>query len=336
MKTYSKRLLYFFYYLKESDLKQLKSFIRYASSCTGYSRVKIISDSVNCVFIYNISLKDYFYFRFFELDKIERDKWAGTGYMYEFQLKMNPKHARVLLEDKIRFLSHFKPFVNRKFYSLDELISKPEYADKILTNSSGHLVLKASHGQIGAEVEVINCNDFTGPLLIVYMKKKKYDLAEDYVIQHSSLKQLSPSGLNTVRMFTQLDNGRVDLLGARLRISVNSPVDNMAAGNLAAPVDIKTGIVTGPGVYSDITKEDKAVHPLTGISIKDFTVPHWPEVIELAKKAALFTPENRSVGWDIAITETGVELIEGNHNWCKLLWQLPVKQGLKSELNKYL
>ena len=31
----------------------------------------------------------------------------------------------------------------------------------------------------------------------------------------------------------------------------------------------------------------------------------------------------------------GPELIEGNHDWCKLLWQLPVNKGLKHVLEKY-
>jgi hypothetical protein len=331
-----RRFSYLIYYLKESDFKQLIYFIKYARKVTGSSRLKIIVDSLKCVFIYNISLKDYFCFRFFELDHVERIKWAGTGYMYEYQLKMNPKEARDLLEDKIRFLNHFQPFINRAHNSLVTLRSNLKIAEEMLENSSGRLVLKGSHGQVGAEVEVIKCIDFTAPVLIEYMKKMKYDLAEEYVIQHPSLMELSASGLNTVRVFTQLQDGIVHFLGARLRVSVNSPVDNMAAGNLAAPVDIETGIVTGPGVFSDITKEDKAVHPLTGVAIKGFVVPHWNKVAELARNAALHTPENRSVGWDIAITGTGPELIEGNHNWCKILWQLPVKQGLKSELDKYL
>ena len=68
---------------------------------------------------------------------------------------------------------------------------------------------------------------------------------------------------------------------------------------------------------------------MTGKAYSGLIVPYWREVTELANKAAMLSPENRSVGWDIAITANGPELIEGNHNWCKLLWQLPVKQGLK-------
>jgi hypothetical protein len=213
--------------------------------------------------------------------------------MYEYQLKMNPKESRVILEDKIRFLHHFRRFVNRSFYSINEISENGKIAEVLLNNWSGKLVLKGSHGQVGAEVEVITCNQFSPGSLTDYMRSKKYDLAEEYVIQHSQLMALSPSGLNTVRVFTQLDNDKIIILGARLRISVNSPVDNMAAGNLAAPVDERSGIISGNAVYSDITLEERSIHPVTGQPITGFTVPYWDQVVSLAREAALHTPENR-------------------------------------------
>ena len=49
--------------------------------------------------------------------------------------------------------------------------------------------------------------------------------------------ELSPSGLNTIRIITQInEQGGVDIIAARLRITVNSSVDNLAAGNIAAPI----------------------------------------------------------------------------------------------------
>lgn len=331
-----RRIFYFFYYLKETDFSQLMSFIKYSASKTGRSKIRITADVVGCVLKYNISLKDYFCFRFFELSNDARKEWAGTGFMYQYQLRMNPRGDREVLDDKIRFFYHFKPYIKRAFYSLNELKADQRKAEQMLGNPSGLLVLKGSHGQIGAEVEVIHCHEYTSTSLLNHMKTKNYDLIEEYVFQHPELMALSPSGLNTVRIFTQLHEGIVDFLGARLRVSVNSTVDNMAAGNLAAPIDIDSGVVTGPGVFSDITKEDQLIHPVTGKPIKGFVIPFWEEVLALARNAALNTPKNKSVGWDIAVTGTGPELIEGNHNWCKLLWQLPVKRGLKRELEKYL
>jgi hypothetical protein len=159
---------------------------------------------------------------------------------------------------------------------------------------------------------------------------------EDFVQQHDELNKLSPSGLNTVRIITQLDaKNEVDILGARLRITINSSIDNLAAGNIAAPINMETGKVEGSGVYSDITKKEERIHPITGIQIIGFQIPFWKESLQMVKDAALLHPENRSIGWDVAITNNGPELIEGNHDWCKLLWQLPVKKGLKPILKRH-
>ena len=162
------------------------------------------------------------------------------------------------------------------------------------------------------------------------MRSRNFDLVESRVAQHPALQTLSPSGVNTVRIFTCLDgNDRCQILGCRLRISVNSPVDNMAAGNLAASVEEETGRVYGPGVYSDITRAPEALHPVTGISIKNFQIPFWPETLAMVREASELHTQNRSIGWDIVITSEGPGLIEGNHDWCKLVWQLPVGRGLK-------
>jgi hypothetical protein len=331
-----RRILYFVYYIRKTDFRQLKAFSDYSVAVTGKSRMWIFMDVIASVFRYNISLKDYFCFRFFEINSEERREWAGTGFMYQYQLQMNPEGSRDVLLDKIRFLNHFRSFVSRRFCSLSDFINDHQLARLMLEDPSGSIVLKNSRGQVGAEVEVVRCRDFDTASLAAYMRRMKYDLIESYIVQHPDLMALSPTGLNTVRIFTQIHDGKVELLGSRLRISVNSPVDNMAAGNLAAPLNNESGVVSGPGIYSDITKQDQSIHPITGAMISGFHVPFWKEVVDLSVKAAMLTPENKSVGWDIAITSTGPELVEGNHNWCKLLWQMPVRKGLKTMILKYI
>jgi hypothetical protein len=331
-----KKLFYLAYYIKETPKGKFFKFLDVAAKFSGRSKLNILSDVVGASLKHNISVLDYFYFRFYEKNECERQKWAGTGYMYEYQLKMNPKVSRDVLEDKRIFLEKYHDFVLHKFVTLEQIEnSEPNFA-KIMNNPSGKIVFKDALGQCGFGIEITNAKDWTRETLVQHMKAKKFNLLESFVQQANELQELSPSGLNTIRIFTQLTkNDEVVFLGCRLRISVNSQVDNMASGNMAAVVDYHTGVVISDGIYSDISKSDSEIHPVTGVRINGFVVPFWKETIEMITKAALLDARNRSVGWDIAITSQGPELIEGNHNWCKLLWQLPEKKGLKHLIAPY-
>jgi hypothetical protein len=128
----------------------------------------------------------------------------------------------------------------------------------------------------------------------------------------------------------------VEILGARMRISVNTWVDNLASGNIATAVDLETGQLKGLGIYSDITKDRVSDHPVSGIRLEGYQIPLWEQCLDLVKRAALHRPENRAVGWDVVLTEKGPEGLEGNHNWCKILWQIPIDTGLKHVLEKHL
>lgn len=336
MKKYVNRTKYLGYYLKNLDYRLFKKFISYASHETGTSEFSLWVDAIKAIYKHNIGLMDYFIFRFYEKSLIERSKWVGTGYKYEFDLKTNPLVTRVILEDKIKFYEAYTPFIKHSYCTIDDLTLDKGNAHDVLNNKSGKIVIKDSMGQCGWDVEVVNSSDYTSGELVAYMKKKGFNLAEEFIQQHEEINRLSPSGLNTVRMISMINNdGGVDLLGARMRISVNSQVDNLASGNIACPIDLDTGRIIGYGVYSDITKGPVKVHPVTGVDLMGFQIPMWEEIMEATRNIALHRPENRGVGWDVAVTESGPDFIEGNHNWCKILWQIPVNEGLKHILEKY-
>lgn len=330
-----KRAIYLGYYLKQLDGNKFILFLNHVKHVTGRSNLSILWDILKSVFIYNISVLEYFQFHFYNLTKQQRATWAGTGHMYEYQLKMNPLDKREILENKTLFYKYYSDFFVHQVAGIEELSSNPALADSILANSSGKLVFKSSDGNCGSEVEIRFCKEFDRDSILTHMKASGYGVVEEFLVQHPELDRLSPSAVNTVRIFTQLtEHDDVEILGCRLRISVNSPVDNMAAGNLAAPIDEATGRLAGPGVYSDITKREEEFHPVTDVRIPGFQIPFWDETLAMIKKAALHHRQNRSIGWDIVVTEQGPGLIEGNHDWCKLLWQLPVKKGLKSVLKE--
>jgi hypothetical protein len=327
--TALRRFAYLAYYLSRMDWSRLWKFARFVYN---EKRISFLYQALDCLqssIRHNVSPLEYYQFHFFDQSFDSRLKWAGTGFMYEFQLSANPPKARSLLADKRRFYAAYRKFFKHQMIDLDEFERNPERAVALFRDNS-ILVCKASFGNCGRQVAFFETTGKDISQLRIFLNTGKYDLVETFAPQHESLCKLSPSAVNTVRIFTMLnDKHEVAILGCRLRISVNCRVDNLAAGNLAAPIDELTGIVTGPGVYSDITRPDEPIHPITKVPIIGFQVPYWQETLKLAKEAALLHPQNRSIGWDIVVTPEGPGLIEGNHDWCKLVWQLPVRQGLK-------
>ena len=331
--TLVRRLVYFGYYIRQLDWQMLDKFMRHLRAETGWSKLRQWAHIVRESLRFNISILEYYQFRFFELPEEQKGEWAGTGTMYEFQRRANPPATRGLLRDKREFYRAYKSFFKHEVYSLNDLKGAPETVEILLANNE-KLVFKDATGSCGTGVSIRPVDEMMPGQLIEYMERERFDLVETFVEQHAALNALSPSAVNTVRIFTQISSDRgYEVIGCRLRISVDSPVDNLAAGNMAAPIDPETGVLNGPGVFSDITRQPAEVHPITGVPVVGFQVPYWPETLDLVREASLLHPENRSVGWDVVVTEHGPGLIEGNHDWCKLVWQLPVRRGLKHLLD---
>jgi hypothetical protein len=104
-------------------------------------------------------------------------------------------------------------------------------------------------------------------------------------------------------------------------------VDNMKAGGLIAPVELKSGRLGeawkgyggGPCVR----------HPATGAEIAGRTLPDWPAAVALAERAhAVAFADYTLVGWDIGLTEDGPVLIEGNSKPGVLMPQRAARRGL--------
>ena len=333
-----KRILYFGYYIKKLNKTLFRKFLNYAMLETGRSKWSMCRDIFRHSIKYNTSILEYFQFGFYKPDCTEEQKaaWAGTGYMYEFQKYMNPRKYRALLEDKIVFDKLYGKYMHHHAIPLEELKADKSLGQQVLANPSGKIVFKIKDGGCGRGVEVAQAKDYNVEKMIAHMEERGADLVEDFVQQHELINQLAPTALNTVRIITQLrPNGEVDIVGCRLRISVHGVTDNLAGGNIAAFIDPETGIVTDNGMYSDITKREEEYHPVTGVKIKGIQIPYWQESIALVKEMAALDSRNRSIGWDLAITSDGPDVIEGNREWCKLLYQLPAKHGLKPVLQGY-
>jgi len=139
---------------------------------------------------------------------------------------------------------------------------------------------------------------------------------QNELIQHTHLLNLNPGCLNTLRIDTYTNNNNNSkVMSSFLRMGVNeSFVDNVSSGGIFVGVNINNGRLF-KNAYSDFTHgraKTFSYHPLTEKIFNDFQIPFFPEALDLAIKAAQLIPGLKLIGWDIAITETGPILIEGN------------------------
>lgn len=284
---------------------------------------------------HNVTPLEFFTLRFYDKSEKERSEFISARTLAKFQSLMNHPQHKDIIGDKIKFLAHFKDFVHRKWATLEMLQHNRELAEDFLKDEKGMVVVKNAKGQSGRQVKVVDTKGLKVNELLTLMESSNFNLIEEYVVQHDDFMKLAPRGLNTIRVLTQLHNGVPVIISTSLRLSLYGNVDNLSMGNIVMPVDLETGIVTDAGTYLDVTKENLAVHPLTGVSIKGFKIPHWEKCINTVKKAALLTPENKSIGWDVAVTNDNAILIEANENW-GYICQITHKRGLKNIISRYI
>lgn len=161
---------------------------------------------------------------------------------------------------------------------------------------------------------------------------------------HAALLTLvSQNGLATARVVTAMNKGVASLVIACFKITVGANItDNFAkgaSGNLLASVDLSTGRLsdawgTCRTDWPEIARFER--HPESQQQIGGFTLPLWNETVDLALRVQRSLPTLASCGWDIAITDDGPILLEGNLNYDISILQIAHQKGLRKELSAAL
>lgn len=325
-----------FYNIRRTDWSQYKQYLNEAVQLSSKSKSVLVIDSFFSSLINEHSPSEYFVYNFFSKSSKERKEWVGTTSMWKAQRKFVPKPLIVHFSNKERFRETFKDLIGYSEFTYSGGTDEQLLARWLNNQLRGaDVFIKPTTGQCGHGARRIKATNSAKVSEIIKEKFNdgKYTI-QPYLNNHEVLQGFAPSSLNTIRVATKVDmNGKPHVLFARVRLGLKGDVDNLAAGGLAAVVDVKTGyIITDAVVTNTILSPNYIKHPVTNKTFKGVKLPYWDEVLSLALKAARVVPAARVIGWDIAITPEGPVLIEGNHNWCKTLWQLPAGKGMKQEL----
>lgn len=158
---------------------------------------------------------------------------------------------------------------------------------------------------------------------------------EEPIKQCQEMASLNPDSVNTLRLATLLTGDKVDFLFSYVRCGRKGvSVDNSGAGGFLASVDLETGVVFTDG-YAKGGSFVKT-HYDSGVIFKGFKVPRFEEAKALACDLAKRLPSVRYVGWDLAITDDGVVVVEANSFAMMSGCQFSTNTGKKEYFESFL
>lgn len=277
------------------------------SEKTGKPYFIVLLDIIYSGLKYQAGYHDYLEFEFYLLTKEQRKTYLTRGINNQIIKLYNNKEYFNKFNDKIEFNRIFNDYLKRDWIYLREV--KGDAFAEFLKGKKA-IIVKPIDGEGGTGIEKININRNTdGKKLYRSLRKSGQVLVEDFVKQHADMNSLYKNSVNTLRLFTFIENGKVTFLQGILKIGNGGVVDNFSSGGMYTFVN-QNGKVTVPAIDKDDKIYEK--HPKTKKEFVGFQVPMFKEAVNLVKNAAKEIPEVAYVGWDVAISEEGPVLIEGN------------------------
>ena len=165
-------------------------------------------------------------------------------------------------------------------------------------------------------VVYINGEEKTTEELIDIVLSADY-IIQERIVQHERMNALCPSSVNTIRLQTVMDkDGKVHPFGPGVRIGrMGSIVDNWALGGVFVGIDAETGKLKDIGILKPKYGTKVTEHPDTHILFEGYEIPFYQEAERMAVELHEKMYRSHSIGWDIAITDNGPVIIEGNDRW---------------------
>lgn len=271
---------------------------------------------------YGATPSDWYCYELYKYRHSTLRKFITRRKNIELDRMFNPRQYSQDFDNKREFNQVYSSFVHRKwfFYPETQIAEIQQY------KWGGVIVVKPLNLSSGRGIFTFNPEKDSWAELEAKLDGNEY-LIEERVELHPDLKRLNPPSCQTIRVYTIVDaDGNVKILDTVIRVGGGDSIqDNFHAKGVVYPIDMNSGRIKGAG--KDLLNNEYLVHPSTGIYMPGYQIPNWEGAMGFVKRAASQNKEVRFIGWDVAITPDGFEMIEGNYYvYCGLM-QIFDKQG---------
>ena len=155
-------------------------------------------------------------------------------------------------------------------------------------------------------------------------------LFQERVVPHAGVRAICGNRLATVRVYTINGENGPEVFRIVWKVPGGKNVaDNFwRKGNILAAVDYETGTVVRAIRGFALDQVELTNHPDTGALLVGAQIPNFQRVLELALESARVFGDIRIIGWDIAPTDEGAVIVEGNFAPDFKLVQMPERRGI--------
>lgn len=296
-----------FQYSEKEIVQNINKFACGSGPCIESNLVnEIIQDNI----IYGISPEEFFLYNFrYITDKDKKTFVPKKEYRKTISNSLDKSWVR-------NYNSKYNCYLIFKEYFKRDAIKVENFDDydifKEFVSKHKKYIIKVIDGSLGANVSVVNVNENDSVKnLFFYALKYGGCIIEEFVNQDSAFAAFNESSVNTIRLTTVCNDGKVEYLFSLARFGRdNEIVDNGGQGGIISMVDPLTGEVISDGYTEDLAKFTE--HPNSHLTIKGFCVPRWNELLQMAEKLAVMAKGVTVIGWDFALTDRGWVIIEAN------------------------
>lgn len=281
--------------------------------CDTYNGFKIfwMFDMAWCMVRYGARPIDYVRFEFHKKSARERDRYLTIFRYFRLAKKLKKSMGEAnLIGCKTNEYQVFSGFIKRDWMIVEAQTNESDIRSFIKKHHA--VIAKPNSGEQGKGVMKILSGNEEDIIKLITYKSTNVFVLEECLTNCDIISNVNPTSLNTIRATTFIDGkGKVHILSIILRVGApNSHVDNWGAGGVGYNFDVETGICNCPGL--DKKYHPYLMHPGSNVKMLGFEIPNYDELKQYIHKLALIEPKARYVGWDIAITPNGYELVEMN------------------------
>lgn len=289
--------------VKNMNLSNMINVVNKIHKKTNINKNYLMMDMIVCSNKYGTGYYDYQEFEFYNLNKLERKTYLTRVKNNAIVRKYNNKEYFKYFDDKCKFNEIFNKYLKRDWLYLNSF----DDFFKFCSNKK-EIIVKPIDGCGGVGVELIKVNKNNLKKVYNNLLETNRLLVEEKIMQHKSLSKLNKSSVNTLRIVSFYDGKKVHILNSVFKIGNGGVTDNFSSGSMYT--FIKDGKIIVPAIDRDDNIYYK--HPISNIDLIGYEIPNYDKAIDLVKECAKIIKEVKYVGWDVAIMDNDVCLIEGN------------------------